>query len=592
MPMVTTQDSRPARGEARADADVVVIGAGFAGLVAARELGRAGLDVLVLEARDRVGGRTWTDRRLGHDLELGGTWVHWVQPHTWAEMTRYGREVTRSPAVEEAYWLGAGGAPRAGTLDEFMALIADGQQAIVDDVRAAIPRGIDPTAGEIGELDALSIQDRFDALGLGDEARGANEAVWAGHVNARLDQVGLSSALRWAAAAGGHWQLMHEASATYRVVGGMSGFTAAIAADVAGEIRLGATVTRVAQTADGAVVTCAGGTEASARRVISTLPVNAIAGIEWEPGLPGAWQRANAETVASQGVKVWVKARGRVPRFFAYASQRHPISVLKTEFADDDATVLVGFGPDHTQLDVTSVAGVQAAVDALRPGLEVVEVAAHDWMKDPLSRTTWMTHRPGQLTRDLAGLQRPAGVVHFASSDNASLWGGFVDGAIESGLREARRVTAELARRVGTNAAAEPEFLRSCLVGPVDEPFTGDGGHENRLVSEAERSVERFRFVGLQTDVLAGGAGHQLPDHRCADAVPAVGRHGPHVEKIGVADAVREQPGHAHHAVAGPGDGDMLGSLERRPQRPGGSAVVEVVSGQVGFGLRPVDPLE
>ena len=140
-----------------------------------------------------------------------------------------------------------------------MALIADGQQAIVDDVRAAIPRGIDPTAGQIGGLDALSIQDRVDALGLEDEARSANEAVWTGHVNARLDQVGLSSALRWAAAAGGHWQLMHEASATYRVVGGMSGFAAAIAADVAGEIRLGAAVTRVAQGAGGAVVTCAGG---------------------------------------------------------------------------------------------------------------------------------------------------------------------------------------------------------------------------------------------------------------------------------------------------------------------------------------------
>jgi monoamine oxidase len=86
-----TEASGPRTGEERADADVVVIGAGFAGLVAARELGRAGLGVLVLEARDRVGGRTWTDRRLGHDLELGGTWVHWVQPHTWAEMTRYAR---------------------------------------------------------------------------------------------------------------------------------------------------------------------------------------------------------------------------------------------------------------------------------------------------------------------------------------------------------------------------------------------------------------------------------------------------------------------------------------------------------------------
>ncbi|MGH3405501.1 MAG: flavin monoamine oxidase family protein [Streptosporangiaceae bacterium] len=429
---------------ARASADVVVIGAGFAGLIAARELGRAGLDVLVLEARDRVGGRTWTDRRLGHDLELGGTWVHWVQPHSWAEMTRYGREIVRSPAAQEAYWLGAGGAPRTGTPEQFMALISDGQQAIVDDVRAAIPRGVDPTTGEIGGLDALSIQDRFDALGLDDEARCASESVWVGHVNARLDQVGLSSALRWAAAAGGHWQLMHEASATYRVAGGMSGFTRAIVADVAGEIRLGATVTRVAQETGGAVVTCADDAEARARRVISTLPVNAIAGIQWEPGLPDAWRRANAETFASQGVKVWVQVSGRVPRFFAYASQRHPISVLKTEFVDGDATVLVGFGPDHTQLDVTSVADVQAAVDAMRPGLRVVEVAAHDWMKDPLSRTTWMTHRPGQLTRDLVELQRPAGVVHFASSDNASLWGGFVDGAIESGLREARRVAAAL----------------------------------------------------------------------------------------------------------------------------------------------------
>src|ERR1700753_1383400 len=259
MPALTTEASRLRRGRPRADADVVVIGAGCAGLVAARELGRAGLGVLVLEARDRVGGRTWTDFRLGHDLELGGTWVHWVQPHTWAEMTRYGRAVTRSPAVEEAYWLGPRDAPRTGTLDEFMALIGPGQQAIVDDVGAAIPRGIDPADGEIGRLGALSIQDPVDALDLDDAARTANEGVWFGPVNARLDQVGLSSALRWTAAAGGHWQLMHEASATYRVVGGMSGFTAAIAADVAGEIRLGATVSGGAQTGGGAGVSWAGG---------------------------------------------------------------------------------------------------------------------------------------------------------------------------------------------------------------------------------------------------------------------------------------------------------------------------------------------
>lgn len=446
-----TTTPRPGRDGAVTDVDVVVIGAGFAGLVAARELGRCGLDVLVLEARDRVGGRTWTDRRLGCELELGGTWVHWVQPHTWSEVTRYDREIVRSPAVEEAYWLGPGDAPRRGGLDEFMALIDDGQQAIVDDVRLAIPRGVEPTVGAIGELDRLSIQDRFDALGLDDEARSANEAVWVGHVNATLDRVGLSSALRWAAATGGHWQLMHEASATYRVVGGMSAFTAAIAADVAGEIRLGAVVASVEQQTDAsgapfAIVRCTDGTEVRARRVVSTLPINAIDGIDWRPGLPEAWRRANRERVASRGLKVWVKVRGRVPRFFAYGSQRHPISVLKSEFELDDATVLVGFGPDHEALDLTSVDEVQQAVDAVRPGLEVLDVAAHDWMADPYSRTTWMTHRPGQLTRDLAELQRPQGVVHFAGTDTADLWGGFVDGAIESGLREARRAAGALRR--------------------------------------------------------------------------------------------------------------------------------------------------
>ena len=430
------------------DVDVVVIGAGFAGLVAARELGRGGLDVLVLEARDRLGGRTWTEQRLDHDLELGGTWVHWVQPHTWAELTRYGLGIERTPPAEEASWLGADGVRRQGTVDDFMAIIEAGQQRIVDDVRAAIPRAVEPTVGAIDRLDALSIQDRFDELGLTGEERSANEAVWVGHVNAPLDQVGLSSALRWVAATGGHWQLMHEASATYRVTGGMRGFAAAIAADVPGEIRLSTTVTSVEQDDGALVVGCADGTVVRARQVVCTLPVNAVGSIDWRAELPAAWRRATKEKVACQGLKVWVKVRGRVPRFVGYTSQQHPISVLKSEFVGDETSLLVGFGPDHSMLDVDDLASVQAAVDAVRDGLEVLDATAHDWMADPYAATTWMTHRPGQLTRDLVELQQPWGNVHFATSDNASLWGGFVDGAIESGLREARRILADGAREV------------------------------------------------------------------------------------------------------------------------------------------------
>ncbi len=431
------------------EVDVVVIGAGFAGLVAARELGAAGASVLLLEARDRIGGRTWTDHRFGRDLEMGANWVHWVQPHVWAEMTRYGRGIERSPAAEEAFWRGADGGARSGSIQEFMALIDDGQQRLVDDVREAMPRGVEPTVGRIRALDRMSIQDRFDALGLDPEARAANESVWVGHVNAPLDQVGLSSALRWVAATGGHWQLMHEASATYRVVGGMRGFAEGIAADVRGEIRLGAHVVAVTQTggegADGgAIVETADGSRIRARRVVSTLPVNASGGIRFDPPLPDAWRRQLAETVASQGTKVWLKARGHVRRFFAYATQDDALSVLKAEFtgsdADGDFTILVAFGPDRARIDIEDLAGMQAAVDAFRPGIDIIDATIHDWMADPLSRNTWMTHRPGQLTRDLLELQQPQGALHFATTDNANLWGGFIDGAIESGLRESRRI--------------------------------------------------------------------------------------------------------------------------------------------------------
>lgn len=63
--------------------DVVVIGAGYAGLIAARDLSLAGANVLLLEARDRIGGRTWTASAFGEHLEVGGTWIHWyVAPNS------------------------------------------------------------------------------------------------------------------------------------------------------------------------------------------------------------------------------------------------------------------------------------------------------------------------------------------------------------------------------------------------------------------------------------------------------------------------------------------------------------------------------
>ena len=79
--------------------DVVVVGAGFAGLVAARDLRHAGHEVTVIEARNRIGGRTWTDDHLGLSLGMGGAHVHWSQPYIWAEITRYAQGGERVTAA-------------------------------------------------------------------------------------------------------------------------------------------------------------------------------------------------------------------------------------------------------------------------------------------------------------------------------------------------------------------------------------------------------------------------------------------------------------------------------------------------------------
>jgi monoamine oxidase len=426
--------------------DVVVIGAGVAGMTVARELGHAGHEVIVLEARDRLGGRLWTDRQLGEDLELGGNWLHWVQPHVWAEVTRYGLEVDRGPAAEEAYWY-AGGELTQGTLRGFMDFIDPGMEKLVGDSAAYLPRpDLIETSEAWTEADRLTLQEALDAAGLSEDERDANEAAWVGHCNGPLDQVGFSAALRWTAATAGIWRLMHSASAVYRIVGGNRLLVEAIADDVAGEIRYEATVTSVEHSAEGAVVHTAEGGSIRARKVISTLPTNILHEMDFQPPLSETkreWSRAGT---ASQGVKVWIRVKGPIKPFFAYSTQHHPLSVVRTEFVREQDAVLVAFGADSTRIDPESAEEVAQALRAWRDDLEVIEVAAHRWMDDPLARETWLIQRPQAYSQSQSELQTAEGAVHFASSDIANLWAGFFDGAIESAFRTAREVSADLRR--------------------------------------------------------------------------------------------------------------------------------------------------
>jgi monoamine oxidase len=424
--------------------DVAVVGAGFAGLSAARELSLRGHAVIVLEARDRIGGRTWTTERLGRTLELGGTWVHPTQPHVWAELTRYDLDVVASPEPHAAHWW-AGGERHSGAPDELLALLDPGNEALLADARRWIPEPYAPLANPgLSKVDGLTIRKRIDTLRLPAAERELLAAFWTLNVNGSIEDAAYTQALRWCSLASGSWPIMFEACATLKIRRGTRALAEAIAADGDAELRLDARVARIEHDDDGACVTLIDGERVTAGAAIVTLPLHALRGIDVE--LSAGKRAAIAAGQVSRGCKAWIRLRGEHAPFVALGGADWPITFLQAEYVEGGDTLVVGFGPDAAAIDLTDVAAVQQEVRRLLPEADVLDVAAHDWVADPYAAETWPMQRAGQLTASLAELQRPEGRLVLAGSDYANGWAGFIDGAIESGLRAAGTVATMLAR--------------------------------------------------------------------------------------------------------------------------------------------------
>jgi len=423
--------------------DVVVVGGGFAGATVARELQHAGLRTIVLEARDRLGGRTWTSAFSGKQVEMGGTWVHWHQPSVWSELRRYGLEVTEAAPSTKAGWL-VGGELRLGTPEQFWSLMADGTDRLCHDSRAVLERPHDPLFRDIAAIDALSIQDRIEELGLDREAREVTDGVWATTCSAYPRETGLVTALRWYALSGFSFQHMMDCIARYKIVTGTKSLIEAIATDGRFEIRLETQVSAVEQDEAGVAVHTQGGEMIEARAAVVAVPLNTLKAINFTPALSDGKRTAATEGQSSHGIKVWIRMRGDHD-YAACAPADHGISYLQSEYKVDGDTLFVAFGADAGRLDPTDKEAVARAAGELLPGYEVVDSHAHNWTGDELTQGTWSMYRPNQLTRYLRELQRPEGRVFLAGADVSNGWNGFIDGAIESGNTTARRVASLLA---------------------------------------------------------------------------------------------------------------------------------------------------
>lgn len=427
--------------------DVIVVGGGFAGVTAARDLSQNGAKTLLLEARPRLGGRTFTSNFGGHYMDMGGTWFGWGQPNIWAEKLRYNLPLSESASVkaETFIWYDKG-QRKEGTAGEYWPDVYEAYDKFYEPAFKHLNRPYDPLfhdSAELRKLDSMSAKEAIEALNLSDLQKDFLKSFASinGHSDASkssyLDQ------LRWIALANYNKDFMWANLGQFKLKNGMSRLIDKMMADCTAEVKLGTAATKVVYTESGVSVFTNRGEELKAKYVVMAAPLNVLNDISYSPAISTIKQKAFKQGHTGSGIKIYIKVKGKHPIIFANGTEDMALNYLWTEYDDDDQ-ILVGFGKDPELLDVYDDEAIQAAVRKYLPTAEVIESFSYDWNIDPYSKGTWCMYPPGMLTNAFKDMNTPEGPVHFAGADFAYGWRGFIDGAIESGARSAQIITDKL----------------------------------------------------------------------------------------------------------------------------------------------------
>lgn len=441
--------------------DVVVVGAGPSGLTAANELTKAGLSVAVLEARDRVGGRTWTDTIDGAVLEIGGQWVSPDQTALYETLDSLGLDTYPRYRDGDSIYIAPDGDRTVYSGDSFP--VSERTRAEMDRLIAIL----DELAAEIGadepwasprarELDTVSFSRWLADLSDDEEARdNIGLFVAGGMLTKPAHAFSALQAVLMAASAGSFSNLVDEDFILdRRVVGGMQQVSIRLAERLGSDIFLNAPVRTIRWDDEGVTVLADGDVEVRARRVVLAVPPNLYTRISFDPPLPRRQHQMHQHQ--SLGLVIKVHAVYETPfwREDGLSGTCFSAAELVQEVYDntnhgDTRGTLVAFVSDEkadAMFELSADERKQRILESVARFLgpraaEPVVYYESDWGSEEWTRGAYAA------SYDLGGLHRygrdqrtPVGPIHFSCSDLAGAGYQHVDGAIRMGRDTARAI--------------------------------------------------------------------------------------------------------------------------------------------------------